>query len=144
MDDKLKKYESDELNQKIDKDLEISLVDLERQMSTLPRRMYRYVQMAAKQRVRVADAERELKKIRGDRFLFYIGKHPDKVSPTIYEKSELKTIMDADPEIHQAEELVDRRKAHLFQMEGAIDAMKNRSYMFKNLIEWHKFKNGDI
>jgi hypothetical protein len=71
----------------------------------------------------------------------YTGKGDD-VSMEIFTPTELKHILPADTNVHEISKKIDTALMMIDLCDGALDAIKQRGYAIRNIIDQRKFENG--
>lgn len=129
------------LEDEINRDIRIDRTQLANEAATQPTKHIKYIKLLKSARIKMKVAEQKVKRVRRERFLYYIGKS-DEVCPTIYEKSEVKTVLEGDDILLEAEMELIRNQERVKLLELTCDAFKSRGFAIKNVIEQTAFENG--
>lgn len=86
-------------------------------------------------------AELKKRKILKERLDYYTGRG-NTACMTLYEKSEMKTVIQADEEILKIDASIELNTIVLDFLSKALDNIKSRGYSIKNMIDIRKFENG--
>lgn len=84
----------------------------------------------------------QLKRISMDRLLYYTGKHEKDVSPTVYDRQELKTVMAADTAVMKANTELELCELKIQLCEETLKAINSRQFTIKNIIDVRKLEAG--
>lgn len=137
-----------ELKEEVDRDLQIDEIHLDRSAADNPKLQAKYLNLLLSFKNRYADAERKLRKIQRDRYDYWAGRAPTHVyreepQPIKLIKSEISTYVDADSKVQEARAERDRLKHIVEYLEAVVQAIRNRGFDVKNIIEYRKFMAGE-
>ena len=130
------------LEPEIEKDLLVDKTDLVNASVGSHNLVFKYQRKAKVKKLELAKLEQTLKLVTRNQFLYYIGKHPDAVCPEVYEKSELKYIMQGDSKILKVEAHITVVKTDLEFLEDVVKLFITRGFSIKNTIESKKLDLG--
>lgn len=132
----------DDLKKELEQDLPITLTDMQYEAANNPILYGKWLRYLAQFRLDHKKASNEKVKASSERFKFYTGRSEDDICPDHYDKTELRIIMPADETIMKA----DTKMAYLEIMiefaKGALDAIKNRGFAIKHVIEQRQLEAG--
>lgn len=126
------------------RDLEIDVANLQTASYQLPKLVGKWLNYRAQAKSMLAKAERDLNQIRRDRFLYYIGKHPDMVSDMLVEKSEIKIVLAGDEAVLKSELTYAHVKNTLAHIEDAVKSIRDMGFTVKNIIDLRKLEAGIV
>lgn len=132
------------LEEMIENDLKLDKTQLATEAAENPIRHFKYLRMRKEKKTQLKLLENRLKRIRSERFLFYIGKHPDEVCDTIYEKSEVKTVLEGDKDILKIEAEIHVLQQQVEMLDEVLKIFINRGFAIKNIIDVRKLEEGVV
>lgn len=129
------------LEDEITNDIRIDRTQLANEAAEQPTKHMKYIRLLKSARIQMHVAEQKVKRVKRERFLYYIGKS-DNVCLTVYEKSEIKNVLEGDDELLQAEKELSLHLERVKLLEMTCDAFKARGFAIKNVIEQQAFEAG--
>lgn len=126
----------------IQEDIKIDQTDLEYTASQNPILQFKYLNLLKKSKIELLKLENTVKERKRDRYLYYSGKHPDECSPTLFEKTEIKLMLETDPDILDVETKLRALKTNIELLEGVVSIFNGRGFTIKNMIDMRKLEAG--
>ena len=115
--------------------------DLDKYSAKIPVLYSKYADLLMKEKMALHKTKRELRKLYRVKFEYYSGKavnpHPLKIL-----KSDLKTYIESDEEYSKLAYVHGCREARVGLLEDLVDAVKQKGWSIKSIIEWRKFTGG--
>lgn len=130
------------LEEEIEKDLVIDPTSLETEAATNPIKHFKYIRKLKETKLKVKILENRLKQKRRDRFLYYIGKHDTDVCDVVYEKSEIKVVLEGDKHILAIESELYIAEQEVKLLEMTCDVFKARGFSIKHMIDNRILESG--
>ena len=130
------------IEEEIDKDLTLDLTDLAGESRNTQNLVWKWNRRLKIKRLELAKLEQQRKIVEKNQFLFYIGKHPTAVCDTVYEKSELKIVMQGDTKLLKVDAHITIVKVECGMLEDAVKCFIARGFSIKNAIDSKKLDLG--
>ena len=133
-----------------DKDSEIDKTELGDESLRIPKLHNKYFQIYTRERLILRKYESELKRLKLDKFEFY-SQGPSKESQEkgwefpargVILKGDMSTYMEADPDIIELSLKIGLQQEKVEFLDSIIKSFRDRGFLIKNAIEWHKFTMG--
>lgn len=131
-----------ELETQIESDLSIDKTNLEYEAAQNPVLHFRYIRLLQEAKLKLKILENRLKLVKSNRFKYYIGKHPDEVCDTVYEKSEVKLVLDGDKDVLKVEAEIFVQNSIVELLEQTCDVFKSRGFAIKHIIDVRRLEAG--
>lgn len=131
-----------ELKDQIKQDLKINITQLTSETASNPLLYTKYVHLGSELGLELKMAEIEYKRISTARWLYYSGKGTGIVSPTIYNASEIKKVMEGDEEIIKVEKRIVLLEMKKQIIDEAVKAFQQRGFSLSGIIKFEIFKGG--
>lgn len=132
----------EQLQQELTDDIKISLIGLQAQIANNPYLYQKWVNYYTNVKMLVKVAENEKSRILKARLDYYTGR--EGICMESYEKSELKIVLAADTDLQKADSKLYVLNLKLDFIREALEAIKQRGFALKNIIDQNKFENGDF
>lgn len=129
------------LQEEYNKDIKINPGNIQYEAANNPVLYSKWLNIYSDTKHAILAAELKKRKILKDRLDFYTGRG-DQACMTLYEKSEMKTVIQADEEILKIDASIELNGIILDYLSKCIDNIKSRGFAIKNIIEIRKFENG--
>ena len=133
----------EQLQQELSEDIKISLINLQQQIAQNPITYQKWVNYFSQVKFQLKLAENQKSVVLKNRLDFLTGRG-DEPCITVYEKSEFKIVLAADPELQKADSKVFVLNLKLEFIREALEAIKQRGFALKNILDCNKFEQGDF
>ena len=133
-----------ELKEQINADLNINKTNLTSEIATGPLLYTKYVHLGSEINLEIKKVEIELGQVTTKRWLFYSGKGSGKVSPTIYNASDLKRVLENDPEVVTIKQRLILLELKKEITDEAVKAFSQRNFSLSNIVKWEMFIGGQV
>lgn len=130
------------LQEQYSEDIKINQANLQYEATNNPVLYSKWLSTYSNTRHAILTLELKKRKILKERLDFYTGRG-DQACMTLYEKSEMKTVIQADEEILKIDAAIELNGIILDYLSKCIDNIKSRGYAIKNLIDIRKYENGE-
>lgn len=131
----------DDLKKELEQDLPIKLTDMQHEAATNPVIYGKWLRYLSELKMQHKKASNDKVKATRDRFNFYTGRGDD-ICLDQYDKSELRIILPADDEVLKADSKMAILEIMIDLCKGALDAIKNRGFAIKAIIEQRQLESG--
>ncbi|ASZ76446.1 single-stranded DNA-binding protein [Proteus phage PM2] len=131
----------EELQTMLSEDLKIDSLKLQYEAANNPSLYAKWLKIYSDIKKGIISYEANKKRLLKQRLDHYTGRG-DEVCMDLYEKSELKTVIAADPEILKTQTSVEYRNLLLDFASKALDAIKARGFSIKHILECRQFEAG--
>lgn len=132
----------DEMQKELNEDIKISLIGLSTQIANNPYLYQKWLNYYNQAKIQLKSLENKKSKVLKERLDFYTGR-ADEPCLTMYEKSELKIVIAADDELQKADSQLFVLNLKLDFIKEALEAIKQRSFAMKHILDNLKFENGE-
>lgn len=121
--------------------------DLASTNNKIPYLYDKYLKILVRQRVILTKAKNIYNRLYKDKHEYYSGKktaqeYKEKPFDIKVLKGDLSIYLDADEDLAEMKEGLEHEKAKVEFLEQTLKNLNNKSFAFKNYIEWEKFQNG--
>lgn len=131
----------DELKVQLDTDLPIKLTDLQWEAANNPVLYGKWLRFLADYRMQHKRLSNQKTKALRDRLDYYTGRGDD-ICIDQYDKTELRTVLPADDKVMRADTEMEVLSIMIEFCKGALDAIKNRGFAIKHVIEQRQLEAG--
>jgi len=132
---------TEELQTKIQEDLSIDLDSIQSALLDNTKLQAFYLNMLCSYRMLNINLKKKLALSRRDKYLYYSGKS-ETPCPYVYEKSEIKFLLETDTELLDIDEKIKTTEVKILLLEEACKAFTNRGFNLKTIVELRKFEAG--
>lgn len=132
----------EDLQNELEQDMQINPLSLQSEAAQIPvlwSKWLRYNSTAKKKLIQLDAKKKALVK---DRFLYYTGRSDDQICPIVFEKSEVKTVLNGDALIIECDRLIEYFTIIADFTSKSLDICKNKGYSIKNMIEIRSLESG--
>lgn len=131
-----------ELKAELEKDLPINLTDLQYESAQNPVLYGKWLRYMTDLRMQHKKLSNQKLKEQKDRLLYYTGRHENDICIDVFDKTELRTIIPADDKVLRADTELEIVNIMIDLCKGALDAIKNRGFSIKAIIEQRQLESG--
>lgn len=133
----------DQLQLELQNDIKINLIGLQTQMAENPYLYQKWLNYHTQVKFLIKQAENQKNDTLKNRLDFYTGRG-DEPCMTMYERSELKIVLAADAYLQKADSKLYVLNLKLDFIGEALEAIKQRGFALKNILDTNKYENGVI
>lgn len=130
-----------ELKLELEKDLPINLTDIQWESANNPVIYGKWVRYMSDLKVQHKREHNNKVKAKKERLDFYNGRGDD-ICLNHYAPSEMKTVLEADPDVMKADTTAEVLDIMVDFCKGALDAVKHRGYAIKVIVEQRMLEAG--
>lgn len=130
-----------ELKLELEKDLPINLTDIQWESANNPVIYGKWVRYMTDLKVQYKREHNKKVKAKKERLDFYNGRGDD-ICLFEYAPSEMKTVLEADPDVMKADTTAEVLDIMVDFCKGALDAVKHRGYAIKVIVEQRMLEAG--
>jgi len=139
----------EELQQAIDKDLQINDTELDLESLKTPQLHNKYLKHLNNYKLLLSRAETEYSTMKREKWEYYTGKAPAEVyalKPFDLKilKTDIDKYLESDEDLIKLKQKVDYLQTTVDYLDRTIRLISNRGFTIKNAIDWRKFTSGAI
>lgn len=132
----------DQMKEELEKDLKINLTSVQADAAETASIYGKWVRYLADVKRDIIRADNTLKKVTNERWAFYTGRSEDDVCLDHYDKSELKYVLVADPQVMEASTKVDLLNIMYDFCKSALDSVKQKGFSIKAIVDMRNLEAG--
>lgn len=132
----------EQLQQELAEDIKINLIGLQQQIANNPYLYSKWLNYFQNVKFLMKQAENEKSRTLKSRLDYYTGR--EGICMESYEKSELKIVLAADTELQKADQKLYVLSLKLDFIREALEAIKQRGFALKNILDRDKFEQGEL
>lgn len=132
----------EQLQQELADDIKINLIGLQQQIANNPYLYSKWLNYFQNVKFLMKQAENEKSRTLKSRLDYYTGR--EGICMESYEKSELKIVLAADTELQKADQKLYVLSLKLDFIREALEAIKQRGFALKNILDRDKFEQGEF
>lgn len=132
----------EQLQQELADDIKINLIGLQQQIANNPYLYSKWLNYFQNLKFLMKQAENEKSRTLKSRLDYYTGR--EGICMESYEKSELKIVLAADTELQKADQKLYVLSLKLDFIREALEAIKQRGFALKNILDRDKFEQGEF
>lgn len=132
----------EQLQQELAEDIKINLIGLQQQIANNPYLYSKWLNYFQNVKFLMKQAENEKSRTLKARLDYYTGR--EGICMESYEKSELKIVLAADTELQKADQKLYVLSLKLDFIREALEAIKQRGFALKNILDRDKFEQGEF
>lgn len=132
----------EQLQQELAEDIKINLIGLQQQIANNPYLYSKWLNYFQNVKFLMKQAENEKSRTLKSRLDYYTGR--EGICMESYEKSELKIVLAADTELQKADQKLYVLSLKLDFIREALEAIKQRGFALKNILDRDKFEQGEF
>lgn len=139
----------EELQQAIDKDLQINDIELDLESLRTPALHNKYLKHLNNYKLLTSRAQTDYSTMKREKWEYYTGKAPAEVyalKPFDLKilKTDIDKYLESDEDLQKLKQKVDYLQTTVDYLDRTIRLISNRGFTIKNAIDWRKFTSGAI
>jgi hypothetical protein len=139
----------EELQQAIDKDLQINDTELDLESLKTPQLHNKYLKHLNNYKLLASRAQTDYSAMKREKWEYYTGKAPAEVyalKPFDLKilKTDIDKYLESDEDLQKLKQKVDYLQTTVDYLDRTIRLISNRGFTIKNAIDWRKFTSGAI
>lgn len=139
----------EELQQAIDKDLQINDTELDLESLKTPQLHNKYLKHLNNYKLLTSRAQTDYSTMKREKWEYYTGKAPAEVyalKPFDLKilKTDIDKYLESDEDLQKLKQKVDYLQTTVDYLDRTIRLISNRGFTIKNAIDWRKFTSGAI
>ena len=139
----------EELQQAIDKDLQINDTELDLESLKTPQLHNTYLKHLTKFKLMLSRSESEYNILKRNKWEYYTGKsdasvYAEKPFDLKILRTDIDKYLEADDELQKAKQKIDYLSTTVDFLDRTVRQISNRTFTIKNAIDWRKFTSGAI
>lgn len=132
-----------ELKDEIINDVKINKADLMSELSENSIKHSKYLNYLHKINQKIVKMDQDLKKKRGELYLFYAGKDPDKICELVMTNAtEIKAAIEADEDYSNDQLKLELMKEYANYLTDTCKIFSNRGFALQKMVDLKRFENG--
>lgn len=132
----------DQLREESQQDLKIDQLNIQSEAANNPVLYGKWLDRLAEAKYERIRLDNSLKRTWSERMLYYTGKSAGKVSPVIYDKTEVKSVLQADDDVIRAQSALDLCQLKIQICEETLKAVNGRQFAIKHIIDTRRLESG--
>lgn len=132
----------DDLQNELDEDMKINPLSLQSEAANIPVLWSKWLRYNSTAKRKLIQLDAKKKALVKERFLYYTGRSDDQICPIVFERSEVKTVLNGDPAIVECDRVIEYFSLISDFTSKALDICKNKGYSIKNMIEIRSLESG--
>ena len=132
----------DQLREESQQDLQIDQLNIQSEAARNPVIYGKWLDYLAQVKYERIRLDNTLKRTQSERMLYYTGKSTGRVSPVIYDKTEIKSVLAADDEVIRAQSALDLCQLKIQVCEETLRAVNGRQFAIKHIIDTRRLEAG--